>query len=259
MKTDNFGLNIVEQSEFSKEPKPLVDWQTNVTDNFKILDREVTNKFDTTNQNLNKYARTQVVTTTGTDLNDYVEEGTYFFGASVTPTNIPVGVNGFLEVISADIFVKQIWYRAGTINNNDYMTYVRTMNTENGTWSDWQQLQMVDKIGQLKLLWSGECAVGETVTANESFANFRFILFRANSGITYIVAPNVYSKTKSIRGTNSYTQAGVGVGIELMSCRGTVSNNTDFKLDAICSLTITPTEVKANSTTDKIIEIWGIR
>lgn len=37
-KTENLELNIVEESDFSQEPKPLVDWDKNITENFKILD-----------------------------------------------------------------------------------------------------------------------------------------------------------------------------------------------------------------------------
>ena len=43
-KTENFGFNIVEEEQFSTEPKPLVDWQRNVTDNFKNLDTNAAKK-----------------------------------------------------------------------------------------------------------------------------------------------------------------------------------------------------------------------
>lgn len=33
---------------------------------------------------------TQAVRTTNTDLNDYIEDGTYYFATSYTPSNIPV-------------------------------------------------------------------------------------------------------------------------------------------------------------------------
>lgn len=86
--------------------------------------------------------KTIVVETEGTDLNDYKEEGRWFFNYETTPVNAPPGVaNGWLEVMNrgnADA-VKQIWYRYGTANHNDSDTYVRTYTLENG-WSNWVKI-----------------------------------------------------------------------------------------------------------------------
>lgn len=82
------------------------------------------------------------INTTGTNLNDYREDGIYYFDAGYTPTNIPAGVNGWLQVMTGEnaggIFVKQIWYRHGTPDSNDYETYVRTFSVN--TWSKWTKL-----------------------------------------------------------------------------------------------------------------------
>ena len=77
------------------------------------------------------------VTTKNTDLNDYLEDGAYFFEPPYTPINIPIGVNGFLEVRKGNTFTKQIWYRAGTPGSNDFQTFVRTKNI-NG-WGAWKR------------------------------------------------------------------------------------------------------------------------
>lgn len=82
------------------------------------------------------------------DLNNYINQGWYFFTSTNTITNIPAGVNGWLQVIkdkSSGSWAKQIWYRAGTSNSNDYQTYVRTL--MNGVWSNWKQYQMVEDTG----------------------------------------------------------------------------------------------------------------
>ena len=71
------------------------------------------------------------------DLNDITETGIYFFSQTYTPVNIPVGVNGWLLVMkgsSSDI-VKQVWYRLGTANSNNYNTFERYKG--NNTWSEW--------------------------------------------------------------------------------------------------------------------------
>lgn len=80
-----------------------------------------------------------IISEANTNLNNYLTTGLYFFGTEYTPVNIPAGVNGWLEVIaSTDDRVKQIWYRCGTADTNDYMTYTRTYIA--GTWGNWYRL-----------------------------------------------------------------------------------------------------------------------
>lgn len=90
---------------------------------------------------------TVTVTTAGTDLNDYTEDGFYFFpNSDYTPANIPVGVNGWLLVMGGGRydFTKQLWWRAGTPDSNDYQCYQRMY--YNGRWSAWTQT-ITDKGG----------------------------------------------------------------------------------------------------------------
>ena len=84
----------------------------------------------------------KIVTEENTDLDDYTETGTYYFNSNYTPTNIPTGVNGWLQVMASidGLTVKQIWFRHGTINTNDYETYIRTRTLEG--WSNWQRLMV---------------------------------------------------------------------------------------------------------------------
>lgn len=93
------------------------------------------------------------VAATGTDLNDYKEFGWYYFSSSYTPTNIPAGSNGWLQVVTTSgSAVKQFWYRMGTINSNDYQTFVRTFNGTN--WGDWRTT-LTDKNGvTMKKVWT---------------------------------------------------------------------------------------------------------
>ena len=90
---------------------------------------------------------TIVVTTANTDLNDYTETGLYYFSTSYTPINIPTSlVNGWLSVIKSipNSLVKQIFYRGGTADKNDYETYVRTK--VGGIWSNWQRVMVEDDL-----------------------------------------------------------------------------------------------------------------
>ena len=98
---------------------------------------------------------TKNILTTGTDCNNYILSGCYYFDEERTPTNAPPGVvNGWLNVMSEQPlnegrgsgFVKQIWYRAGTPNSNDFQTYVRTANVGVTGWSAWRKLVVEDDI-----------------------------------------------------------------------------------------------------------------
>ena len=95
------------------------------------------------------------VNTTGTDLNDYLEEGTWYFATAYTPTNIPIGNNGWLRVMrrksSTRILVKQLWNRQGTLGTTDHQSFVRTFDSETG-WSDWvRYITQKDAYREVKL------------------------------------------------------------------------------------------------------------
>ena len=96
------------------------------------------------------------VTTTGTDLNDYTQEGWYFFASTYKPTNIPVGVNGWLHVLNntvgSNTYIKQLWYRAGTPGTNDFHSYVRTYTTAGG-WSAWSKYITENDAVRIVKLW----------------------------------------------------------------------------------------------------------
>lgn len=88
---------------------------------------------------LNEKITPQRIRQTGTDLNDYKENGTFVFTEDETPLNIPVGSNGTLIVIKPNdgVIIKQIWLRTGTSNVNDSNTYTRIF--QNGEWSGWSK------------------------------------------------------------------------------------------------------------------------
>ena len=113
-------------------------------------------------------AFTEYVDTGATvDLNDYTDQGWYFFTTSNSIANIPAGVNGWLQVIKDKIsgtWTKQVWYRAGTANSNDYQTYVRTR--MNGVWSNWKQYQMVEDTGWKTLTLTSDFHTYEDNSAN---------------------------------------------------------------------------------------------
>lgn len=91
----------------------------------------------------------------GTNLDDYVYSGCFYFDSERTPLNVPAGVtNGWLQVIAEQPlnegrgsgYVKQIWYRAGTPNSNDFQTFIRTANVGISSFGAWRRLIVEDDI-----------------------------------------------------------------------------------------------------------------
>lgn len=136
---------------------------------------------------------------TGTDLNDYVASGVYYFNSSHTPTNIPTTdsivnavnpTNGWLIVLRADSgAIKQFFCRYGTAGTNDYQVWVRTGN--GSTWGIWSRFS-----NQPVTLYYNSSGSAGTITLSESAANFDYleIIFCDNNGIysgyTKTINPN---------------------------------------------------------------------
>lgn len=89
---------------------------------------------------------------TGThDLNNYTDRGTYLFTSGTTLVNAPHS-NGVLVTMSNNPTattgqintVKQVWYRIGTNNTNDYNTLVRTRQA--GSWSSWSDYAALSQV-----------------------------------------------------------------------------------------------------------------
>ena len=127
------------------------------------------------------------ITTTGEDLDDYIYSGTYTFGGSYTPTNIPAGVNGWLVVFrwnssDTNATVKQLWFRHGTIGSNDFEIYVRTRIGSEGKWGSWSKVYTssnppsATEVGAIPMdlsntLSDGSCKYSYRVSDNKNVLN----------------------------------------------------------------------------------------
>lgn len=96
----------------------------------------------------------------GTNLDSYLTSGCWYFDSNVTPLNIPIGTNGWLFVSAEQPlnegrgsgYVKQIWMRAGTPNENDFHVYMRTANAGVVSFGAWRRLMVEDDL----FYWQGE-------------------------------------------------------------------------------------------------------
>ena len=125
------------------------------------------------------------IAVTGQDLNDYTDAGFYTFAGAYTPTNVPSGnVNGWLLVIpwtQDGATIKQIWFRHGSVNTNDFETYVRTKIGSYG-WSDWSRYYTTD----------GGTINGDVVLNNADIYSGNIYINEngTDTGLIYAKAPN---------------------------------------------------------------------
>lgn len=146
-----------------------------------------------TAENLNSLSNSIVVKETGTDLNNYHEAGVYYFGQNYTPSNAPNDVvNGWLHVMDSGDYsvIKQVWYRHGTNNTNDYETYVRTYNATSATWSNWHELFVNDNVKD----WTPSLANANVTYTMQTgkymkIGNLVFVWFRLRGTINSVSEP----------------------------------------------------------------------
>ena len=82
---------------------------------------------------------------TGTDLDDVIQSGHYVCSSTKEYTHLPTGVsNGTLVVYGGTQteYVKQVFYRYGTLDTNDYETSVRSREYDGSAWSSWKKYAM---------------------------------------------------------------------------------------------------------------------
>lgn len=182
--------------------------------NFRCFQEDYNASFASLTVCMYKYSPARIpepvkyIYTTGTDLNYYVHNGTYWFGSSYTPTNIPTGVNGWLIVmVGSGDFIKQIWLRAGTANSNDHQTFVRTR-ADGKTWSSWKQFVVPDANNNVSL--PGALTTGGKITLPSSvyLDSGAGALDLANSDITRVNAMYFNDECTGDEGVNFLKQNG---------------------------------------------------
>ena len=148
--------------------------------------------------NIEKAVNTVIVTEANTNLDDYQTEGQWYFASSYTPTNIPVGSNGILKVMVGAGIVKQLWFRHGTANNNDYQTYVRTYTSN--TWSNWKRYKMIEEdyyqVGDTEII--SRYITGGYISNGATSIRFSIPLSKKMDEVT----PTISSGTITVRGVN---------------------------------------------------------
>lgn len=179
--------------------------------------------------NLEKTSFTQNITEPNTDLNDYIESGTYFFNNANTPANKPNSIlAGYLEVIARnENDVKQIWH----CYKDDNYIYARQKCA--GTWSPWKMFLMAETewatittdYGTLQYkIECDKCYVIGSLTGISSSINITLPISKVKKTQAFIIAGSGTYYTKCYINANSNN-----LGI----VAGTGTNTTTYLVD-IC-------------------------
>ena len=199
------------------------------------------------------------ILTAGTDCNNYVYSGCYYFDSERTPYNAPPDVkNGWLHVMAEQPlnegrgsgFVKQIWYRAGTPNDNDFQTWVRTANIGLTGWSAWRRLVVEDDLyySPGELYWNYDIVYcgGHITSGSKSVCTNISVpkrLERINS-----ITVNGYNVT--VRGVGGYVIQNATSGLTLTAIKADPTN---------VQLTITsPSALSATNNTPVSVAIYAL-
>lgn len=101
------------------------------------------------------------------DLNTLTTTGMYYVTSGGDANNhFPVGTNGYLLVMSDGSRVRQVFFRVGTVNSNDFQWYSRSKSSDNTVglnadgWSQWWLLSGTEKIWNGGTVLNSEINIG---------------------------------------------------------------------------------------------------
>jgi hypothetical protein len=98
------------------------------------------------------------------DLNTLTTSGIYYVSDETTALHCPAGSNGHVLVMSDGARVRQVFFRVGTVDTNNYQWYSRSLGSdltvgENG-WSKWWLLSGTEKVWNGGTVLNSEINVG---------------------------------------------------------------------------------------------------
>lgn len=123
------------------------------------------------------------VYTNAVDFNTYTKAGFYSLKNVDTAENAPpTSVNGHLIIHSDGIRIRQIYYRIGTINSNDWHIFTRSGSTVTGQWSDWIAMLTERNLGDGLKISNYKVSVPEYEGATASSAGISGLVPPAAAG-----------------------------------------------------------------------------
>lgn len=116
------------------------------------------------------------------DFNTYTKSGVYELKEVDEAANCPpTSVNGYLIVYSDGVRTRQVYYRVGTVNANDWQIFTRS-GAADGQWSDWIAMLTERNLGDGFKISSHKVSVPEYDGATASSAGTSGLVPHAAAG-----------------------------------------------------------------------------
>ena len=149
--------------------------------NWSDLNEQLNNKVD----KIRKYA--------AVDLNTLTESGLYYVSDETTALHCPAGSNGHILVMSDGTRVRQVFFRVGTVDSNNYQWYSRSLGSdltigENG-WSKWWLLSGTEKV------WNGGTVLNSEINVGSRYGCQSWVVvarLQSTGALASVVIPRAF-------------------------------------------------------------------
>lgn len=127
------------------------------------------------------------------DLNTLTESGLYYVADETTALNCPAGSNGHILVMSDGTRVRQVFFRVGTVDSNNYQWYSRSLGSdltagENG-WSKWWLLSGTEKV------WNGGTVLNSEINVGSRYGCQSWVVvarLQSTGALASVVIPRAF-------------------------------------------------------------------
>lgn len=127
------------------------------------------------------------------DLNTLTESGLYYVSDETTALHCPAGSNGHLLVMSDGTRVRQVFFRVGTVDTNNYQWYSRSLGSDltlgdNG-WSQWWMLSGSEKV------WNGGTVLNSEINVGSRYGCQSWVVvarLQSTGALSSVVIPRAF-------------------------------------------------------------------
>lgn len=138
----------------------------------------------------------KIKTYSAVDLNNLTTSGLYYVSSETTALHCPVGSNGHILVMSDGTRVRQVFFRVGTVDTNNFQWYSRSLGSDttagdNG-WSQWWILSGFEKV------WNGGTVLNSEINIGSRYGCTSWVVVARlqNTGsLASVVIPRAFLTT----------------------------------------------------------------
>ena len=127
------------------------------------------------------------------DLNTLTESGLYYVSDETTALHCPAGSNGHLLVMSDGTRVRQVFFRIGTVDTNNYQWYSRSLGSDltigDDGWSKWWLLSGTEKV------WNGGTVLNSEINVGSRYGCQSWVVvarLQSTGALSSVIIPRAF-------------------------------------------------------------------